>query len=206
MTIRVLVVGGDVQIETMFSQRGWQTTRDVKETEVSLVCFTGGEDVSPHLYNEKILPRTMSNFRRDQFEGEVFKNFKRIPKVGICRGGQFLNVMSGGAMWQDVDQHTQSHDLVDLLTEKLIRVTSTHHQMMIAGDEGEVIASAKRASFYLSANKEREAPEFDTEVVWYKSTNSLCFQPHPEYGVAGNPCREYFFDLIEHFWDYKKDK
>jgi hypothetical protein len=54
--------------------------------------------------------------------------------VGICRGGQFLNVMNGGDMWQDVDGHgLAGTHLAYSMVEELpmpFEVTSTHHQMI----------------------------------------------------------------------------
>lgn len=198
-TKKVIVVGGDYLIEQMFYKAGWAVASQDHE-EPHLVCFTGGADVSPFLYGEKKLSVTSNDERRDEREKAVWEKYRKFPKVGICRGGQFLNVMNGGKMWQHVDSHGRDHDLIDLLTHGVYKVTSTHHQMMIPADHGELVGIAMEAKDFASAI-ERPKPEVDAEVIWYGRTNSLCFQPHPEY-VHNGGTRKYFFELLEYFWNY----
>jgi gamma-glutamyl-gamma-aminobutyrate hydrolase PuuD len=200
---KVLVIGADPPVALMFLKAGWELAHPDEGGEVDLICFCGGDDVSPKYYNEIPHARTYSDPNRDKIEHAVFKKYESFPKVGICRGGQFLNVMSGGGMWQDVNKHglVGSHDMIDLMSGALIPVTSTHHQMMIAGDDGEVLGIAHEASrFEAGPGVIRDAPDYDTEVVWYESTNSLCVQGHPEYSSATDEFVDYFFGLIGMFW------
>lgn len=204
MKRRAIVVGGNTQIELMLITYGFTIVPE-ETLNPHLVVFTGGEDITPRLYGERALAMTHYNERRDAREEEFYKRFLKVPKVGICRGGQFLNVMSGGSMWQHVDNHGRRHEIIDLISKEAIKeVVSTHHQMMIPGPRGEVIAIASEATEFISAKHERPKPEFDTEVVFYNSTNSLCFQPHPEYGIG--PTRDYFFSLLNYFWEYDTNK
>lgn len=191
---------GAAQTMDMFKGAGFSAFKQTfKNDRPDLVVFLGGEDIDPALYGEPRLTQTRSiNPRRDAMEKGKFELYKGIPKVGICRGGQMLNVLSGGSMFQHVDNHTNSHGVVDLLTEDYMEVTSTHHQMMVPGEGAEVLAIAWEATQRLSGTK-REQPDFDTEAVWYEKTNSLCFQPHPEY--QDNDCRDLFFSYIKYFWD-----
>lgn len=199
---KVYVVGGDHLTEKMFKNRGYTVTTK-KDKDVDLVCFTGGEDVSPYLYQELPHPATYSNSQRDSFEEGIFMDFLDTPKVGICRGGQFLNVKSGGSMWQDVNNHGRTHEAFDKtgLFKDKFRVTSTHHQMMRMGSEGILLTTAKLATrFEGDKNKPIPTPEFDTEAIYYPDTASLCFQPHPEYLEKGEDCEEYFFKLLSNFF------
>ena len=203
---KVLVVGPGMdssQVAEMFVEQGWVLAKANEEPD--LVCFTGGADVSPKLYNEEEHYTTDTDPDRDAVEQKVFEKYEVFPKVGICRGGQFLNVMSGGEMWQNVNKHGiyGEHQMMDLITHQMLPVTSTHHQMMVSHPiDGEVIGIAWEAStFQAGPNKNRDIPEFDTEVVWYRSTNSLCYQPHPEYGYAPKECTDHFFGLIKLFWN-----
>lgn len=168
-----------------------------------LVCFTGGEDIGPQHYGEKRLPRTYINSARDAREILMFERYLGIPKIGICRGGQLLNVLSGGAMWQDVNNHTADHKMIDLISRKPLLVTSTHHQMMIPGEQGHIIGIAEKLATKFISQKQRTEPKYDTEVVWYPKTFSMCFQPHPEYTIKthGDECQDYFFNLIEWAFD-----
>lgn len=213
--IKVRIVGIDPSTTTMFRNKEsaffnyFPMVSDVWE-KPDLVVFTGGEDVNPTLYNENPLKETYFSDMRDREDMTWYNRYIDVPKVGICRGGQFLNVMAGGSMWQHVDNHGLSHTLINLLPMgarwamgDLIKVTSTHHQMMIPGEDGEVIGIAMNdeqskgiANTYLSATK-RDMPEYDTEVVYYDNTRSLCYQAHPEY-IRDTENEKYFFDLIEH--------
>lgn len=200
---KVYIVGGDSLIEDMFSRRGWEVVKD-KSVSADLVCFTGGADVSPHLYGERNFA-SYNDKRRDELERLVYTDCVElgIPMVGICRGGQFLNVMNGGRMFQDVSGHAiggrNTHPIMDLDTGATIQVTSTHHQMMIPNYEsGEVIAMSNLGGKKRTL-KDNIVVELtddnDTEVVYYADTDSICFQGHPEYGVGS--CERYFFELLD---------
>jgi hypothetical protein len=41
----------------------------------------------------------------------------------------------------------------------------------------------------------KKPEDADIEILWYQKSKSLCFQPHPEYGLI--PCRQLFFSLID---------
>lgn len=193
----------DFLVEKMFTLNGWEILeRDSVETP-HLVCFTGGDDLNPTMYKEKPLPCTNFDDERDLFDLQAWEDYVDVPKVGICRGGQFLNVMCGGSLWQDVNNHGGSHDCMNLLQIEEVphielRVTSTHHQMMDAGINGEVIAISNVASKFRSGNPHKKSPRFDTEVVWYEKNKCLCYQPHPEYKSLYPQHTEYFFDLINY--------
>ncbi len=75
------------------------------------VLLTGGEDIDPRLYADKLPPRlqgtvkvTPDNGERDYRElvllDEVFR--QRKPLLAICRGHQMLNVALGGTLMVDV--------------------------------------------------------------------------------------------------------
>jgi gamma-glutamyl-gamma-aminobutyrate hydrolase PuuD len=203
--MKIYIVGGDVLIEEMYRERGHEVTNDFKAADI--IQFTGGADVSPSLYGENKHRETSCSPMRDQVELEVYKRclLDGKPMVGICRGGQFLNVMNGGKMYQHVDGHDRTHELLDSYTNQLHVVTSTHHQMMIPAIIADnrkpvVVATACEASMLekaLSVTRIKKNLWTDIEVVWYPETNSLCFQPHPEYGLSS--CTDYFFELLERY-------
>lgn len=201
MTIKVLIVGGGFgYYSRLFLERGFALTNNYDEAD--LIQFTGGEDVSPELYGEEVHPATHFSAHRDARESAVFDIMKQrgVPMVGICRGGQFLNVMNGGAMFQHVNKHTRPHNIYDVDTgEEICLATSTHHQMMIPGKGSKVLAIANEStSRECMAGKsviEYTGTSDDTEVVYYDETKCLCFQPHPEIGPK--ELKDYYFRLIE---------
>lgn len=70
------------------------------------IIFTGGEDVSPLLYNEDPIKEVQRIIeKRDRFELELFKEVykKNIPILAICRGLQLINVALGGNLYQDIN-------------------------------------------------------------------------------------------------------
>ena len=85
-------------------------TEDEQEID-QLVCmcdgflFTGGQDVSPELYQETPLEGLVTTCRkRDFMEGIVLEKAMKADKpiLGICRGIQFINVALGGTLYQDI--------------------------------------------------------------------------------------------------------
>lgn len=193
---KVYVVGGGYAYERMFKQAGYALAHSMQEAD--LLCFTGGADVSPGLYGEENVGSYCSP-ERDKYEEQVFDwaYAHDVPMVGICRGGQFLNVMNGGKMWQDVDNHAISgtHKAVCKYWGEIM-VSSTHHQMMRTGAGGELIAYANLSSYKLN-DKGGSRDLCDVEVVHYKDTKSLCYQPHPEIVNEDHQCRKHFLMLVD---------
>lgn len=208
----VAVIDHNTSIVDMFKyQGGFVSTKQY--TQASIVVFPGGADIDPQLYGERPLKSTNFNPKlddRDTRIWEVIGGNKDVLKIGICRGAQFLNVMNGGKLWQHVDGHTKSHDIIDLVIApgEPLHVTSTHHQMMIPSNNGVLFAFAdKLGSNFKTDNPDLKKseknfhaklqPKYEAEVVYYPETNCLCFQPHPEYDTKDNSGRLYFFDLID---------
>ena len=102
--MKVHIVGGDLAIQKMYVARGYTFVDSADKADI--IQFTGGEDVDPSIYGHPKHPRTYSNLKRDIREQEVWKKARKEQiKVGICRGAQFLCVMNGGKLWQDVSNH-----------------------------------------------------------------------------------------------------
>lgn len=184
----VHVIGGDQATELMFERQGYKLFSGKGEPD--LVCFTGGADVSPELYCQ---PNTSShtNPARDLVEvGQFLKyRFLSIPMVGICRGGQFLNVMLGGSMVQDIKGHSMGYQNIYIFdcNESLLataKVHEDHHQEMIPTKYGATLGQAEDGV---------------REVIYYPDEDILCFQPHPEWGHKET--HEIFFTAIEQLVD-----
>ncbi len=72
------------------------------------IIFTGGSDINPHCYKDypkyglgKVLPK------RDGFEVPLalsILNDSNISILGICRGMQLLNVVTGGSLYQSLEK------------------------------------------------------------------------------------------------------
>lgn len=200
---KVFIVGMDGTVAAMFQQAGWEVVDTY--TAADLVQFTGGADVSPHLYGEKNVASYTAP-RRDEEEIAIFNAVRalEIPMAGICRGGQFLNVMCGGKLWQDVDNHAVGRGHLATISldgeETNILVSSTHHQMFRRNVEtSQLIGWAHQSTQKLSDQYQLQAgpEEIDEEVVYYGAEKCLCFQPHPEYFEINQDCPKLYFRLLK---------
>lgn len=220
MKNNVYIENGGGAYEKMWRTLGFQRTDDPNEADV--IQFTGGADVTPKYYGEGAHPTTGNNPERDVKCFKLFDSalIRNIPMAGICRGGQFLNVVNGGKMFQDVDNHAirGTHDAVIQDTGKHVQVTSTHHQMMRPNRHADAIvlmvADPSLTTHKTFMKKETlhgrtgwvEADannEDDVEAVFYPHTNSLCFQPHPEYCDEKSDCFQTYRYFLRNYLDLK---
>lgn len=182
--MKIYIVNGSGEYRRLFTSLGMSMTDDLNEANT--VCFTGGEDVTPSIYGDSPHPQTHNSVYRDVKETQIFEQCRanNIPMVGICRGAQFLNVMSGGRMYQHIQKHLGDHLITDLETGNTLYVSSTHHQMMLPSPNGLLVASSTLAGdreWYEGEIFKKDVSIEDIEVVYYEHTNCLCFQPHPEF-------------------------
>jgi gamma-glutamyl-gamma-aminobutyrate hydrolase PuuD len=208
LTKRVMIVHTDPQYTRMFVERGWEIVTNLHDAD--LVQFTGGEDVSPSLYGQKAHATTWPNPNRDKEEINIFNQALEmaIPMAGICRGGQLLNVLNGGKMYQDVDNHERRHKAHLPGPFGEVEVSSTHHQMMIPStkDEHIILLEASESSvrdWVSDVTVMRDVVNWttsdpDVESIYYPETNSLCFQPHPEY-AGYDACQEIYFYFVNNY-------
>lgn len=192
MPHRVFVVENDDRIVDIFQRRPeFRITRFLGQANV--VVWPGGPDVSPEYYGHKKHPATGCDPERDERFKLVHKlvSGAKILKIGICGGGQFLHVMNGGVMYQDVDQHCRLHPMhyspyntTNKESPKSL-VVSTHHQQMKYNPMAERWGVAYESTYRdleEPTRKARQPHDPDNEVLFYPLSNTLCFQPHPEYG------------------------
>lgn len=203
----------DNPLQTLFVSMGYLVTTNPDDKDISCVVFSGGEDVTPFLYGEN--PHITTNFNpvRDMHEIRTYRRFSspEYMKIGICRGAQFLNVMNGGKLWQDVDGHLGAHPATCLVNGVVLTVTSTHHQMMEPTSDADILLVANRStlkkgydikggvcSYSINTLENADNPyNFeDVEACFYEYNNALCYQPHPEY-MSEKDCTD-FFKLLVH--------
>lgn len=196
----------DPQVRRMIVKEGHKVSM-VEDADWDIALFTGGPDICPLLYGEKMDETTNIHITRDLREIQFYKGLHhRRMKVGICRGAQLLNVLSGGRLWQDVNGHARKdgHLVKVYDSQALIRMSSRHHQMMIPASNAMILGSASESTRKQSETKgveERTVAQLsfsDPEIIYYEYTHSLCFQPHPE--DEDDMCRKKFFEYISLCW------
>lgn len=190
MSGKVLVLRGDTYkaVGAIFASRGYDVTHDAsKLSQVDLVVFTGGSDVSPYVYGEEPNGARGCDSIRDDLEVTLYHaaKFHKIPCVGICRGGQLLNVLNGGKMIQDLAATISGDVEMDVFDGRNLIVRVDHHQGILAREDVFVDGQAWLSDVVVDY------------AVWYPETKDLCFQPHPEWGHKGT--EEYFFELVKKY-------
>jgi gamma-glutamyl-gamma-aminobutyrate hydrolase PuuD len=196
-----------------------------KEPErIRLVCFTGGEDVSPGIYGHQNLQSHCSR-RRDEEEVLIFQQAQKhkIPMTGICRGSQFLNVMCGGTMVQHLKRnHGGGLHECQTIDGKTFKVTSSHHQMSVPGEGGEVLAWADQRVGVEDCVYDGELPdsilEKDaetikedgeplvrvTEALYYPEYKVFAVQHHPEWQKIQEDAPQWTLNKISELcWDVR---
>ena len=162
-----------------------ELVEDMKDA--NLVLFTGGEDVSPGLYNSPRHHTTSCNPTRDKYEVEEYLKAKSLglPCCGTCRGAQFLCIMSGGKLIQHQAHPGDKHDLFTK-DGKTIRVTSSHHQAQLPfnlpEEEYTILGWTENLlPFHKDGNNDEVNPEKECEDVIYHKADNLGIQSHPEW-------------------------
>ena len=190
---------------------------DVKNPkDIDLVLFTGGEDVNPEQYYEPIGKYTSINKARDRKEIDTFHKFRgHSLLLGICRGSQMMTVLSGGKLIQHVEGHGRDHSMVVNGSLKY-QITSSHHQMLypfnLKEKDYELVAYSEyfQSNTYLNGdNEEIELPKnfLEPEIVYYKNTNALCIQGHPEWSHCEKRTSNMCLNLIDKYLkEFKKSK
>ena len=90
-----------------------KTEEDAKNAlaEVDALVVTGGEDIDPSYYNAEPDEKLEDiNEARDTSDSILITEAldEDIPMLATCRGMQFLNVLSGGALYQDLSTQNPS--------------------------------------------------------------------------------------------------
>lgn len=198
----------------LFAQR-YGMERVFDPADADIIIWNGGADIATSLYGEKPvavgIPEHLSP--RDEEEVSLFEKYRNDATkllIGVCRGGQLLNVLNGGKLYQDVNGHGGDHLMIDTRTNEIITVTSTHHQQFRPNHAtANVIGLSSESTFKNSASGSGAVVKtdnllkgHDVEIVWYPDTRSLCIQGHPEY-VPNSRFAEYTLELINEFFPTK---
>ncbi len=145
------------------------------------LLLTGGGDVDPAYYGEEIkFDSIKPDPVRDKYEEELFWAFRKAgkPIFGICRGCQFINVLLGGSLYQDIQSQTSAGNhfdvtgrhfmitrpgsfLSDLFGER-VNINSTHHQAVCRLADG-LIECAVSEDGIIEAYRHESYPIYATQ-------------------------------------------
>ena len=225
MNSKFLILGGSQQYYKPFLRHGVVTSDLGRIDDIDCLVFTGGSDISPRMYGEVASDRIgHTDYVRDTREMGYYLHAVKngIPMVGICRGAQFLNVMNGGKLVQDINNHAikDTHNIRinkdSKFSYKQFYVNSTHHQMMIpdihrshellgwtegliGSMHGVPVEFSDYKDKYSVPSQEGYLSFKEPEVLWYEPTLSMCIQYHPETMGESTSGALYFDHLIEEY-------
>lgn len=183
-----IFVAGDKAEEArfakMFSRAKCSRAKSLEEAD--LIVFTGGVDVDPVLYGESKHWSTYFFRGRDDSDIRLYAYAleRGIPMFGVCRGAQFLSVMQGGKLYQDISGHNGDHPIFDTIKKvKIEKVSSVHHQAVIFHEGMHILATANRSKGpkFLNEKESVEDGKPDIEAFFYRDPCCLGVQGHPEY-------------------------
>ena len=123
--------------------------------------LTGGYDIAPEMYGQERLPACGDITEGlDSMEAALLPRILAAdkPVLGICRGLQFLNVVQGGTLWQDLPtqrpsgtghrmeapydrfvhrvEQPEASPLLQIIPDRVFSVNSAHHQGICRLGEG----------------------------------------------------------------------
>jgi GMP synthase-like glutamine amidotransferase len=171
-------------------------------SKFKMVLFTGGADISPHLYGDTS-PKHICHCsaERDKMEQEIYDIALHhgILMAGICRGLQFLNVMAGGKMIHHLDRHNSVIHTMETANGEFFYVNSYHHQMILPGRNTRVIGwtDENRSKRYFGKN---DNPVHyngrEIEAAIFTEINAFGVQYHPEWEDEKSYARDYYINMI----------
>jgi GMP synthase-like glutamine amidotransferase len=154
--------------------------------DVDLVIFGGGGDIHPAMYGQIVRGAYVGpnpSFRdiNEAAAYAICKQYK-IPVLGICRGAQLACIQAGGELIQHVSGHGRGHDIVDVLTKKVYRMSSLHHQMMYAVKTKHQVIATVINNISTDYSGFVRIPEnfMEPEIIFFPAIQSLAVQGHPE--------------------------
>ena len=154
---------------------------------IDKLVLAGGQNVAPEFYGEvETFQSSDYNRERDAFEialiNEAIKQNK--PIVGVCRGMQLVNVVLGGSLNQQIQNHWQDKAMTQTSHDVLI---SKHSPLdLIYGRKAHVNSFHRQSIKQLAPQLEVIAKSLDDHIIEaLQSTDPnlrfLGFQWHPDF-------------------------
>lgn len=170
---------------------------NVKDIELCAgFLLTGGIDVTPSFYGGALDYPGQPDFflpERDEFEKLIYEYSQtfKIPVLGICRGMQYINILEGGKVLEDIGPANLIHKKE--AEDKVHQVNIGHNSMLYAiiGLKNGMVNSAHHQgvteyslSNNLMANSYADSTDLLIEGLEFKDKTNKSFmlavQWHPE--------------------------
>lgn len=164
--------------------------------KLDLLILTGGSDIHPRRYGERVTGSVGISEERDEREFEILRKalmkYPNLKVLGVCRGMQLLNVFFGGTLHQDIGSIGKNHRYAHGLSYNhsghplswLTAVNSLHHQALRS------LGFSGRNPYIIAVDVDHGLPE---TIVWDDSFLGVQFHPEMFATTAGSK----FFDIVK---------
>ena len=196
--MKFFIVGNYGNYGKPFIDYGMKEAETAEEADVLVFCV--GVDVHPRYYDaEPCYSEFDYDVVRDEKEKQIFDAYPDKWKVGICRGSQFLNVMNGGTLVQNLHNHAIGGEHSTTFNGKQYHVTSTHHQGSILTNHGKLLAEStdKLSKDYLLSPDKRVDDLPEVEAYIYPDSKTIGMQFHTEFVGENHSCAQLFRDILD---------
>ena len=193
--------GGLVPI--ILEDRFFHKVQKLKDADI--VVLPGGGDWYPGLYNQVTDPSTYYNLGTDQSQLDLMLQAVKEEKFifGICRGAQGLCIANNGALFQDVEGHSNGKNHLIYKegdSKESYVVNSLHHQMLDVRDltpyvDYDLLYYANIATFIKGLDT-RMISYKEPEIIVFKNVDGIGIQGHPEMKSFGKEASEMLFDNL----------
>lgn len=115
----------------------WQRDSDVDMDTVDGVIIGGGDDIAPTLYGGALRIEARLDPARDALEAAILRRAiaHDLPMLGICRGAQMLNIVSGGTLEQDAFGRYGLRRYKTILPRRAVRIAPDSRLRQIVGPD-----------------------------------------------------------------------
>jgi putative glutamine amidotransferase len=179
--------------EPLLMYSDYRVSRNVETFKLSpssydAVVFTGGADVDPRMYKRSRSLLVHFDRGRDLEEAKIYHYARKadIPMLGIGRGMQLLNVLTGGTLICDVTGHTEPHMIRVRHHALPFKVNSFHHQICIPHEDTHILAWAMPGvSKHYTADDGTEIKYYGPEIeaIYNQEKRVAGVQWHPEVDI-----------------------
>jgi putative glutamine amidotransferase len=173
------------------------------------LVLVGGRDVPPSAYGEKPVPQTkIMPAERYEFESELILRWLKTdkPLLGVCLGTQFVNVVTGGTLIQDISTQIDTkvihrgrgaeHVIIveprsrlrKILGAERVVVNSSHHQAV--GDVGRGLKVVARSEDGIIEALEMSGGRFCLLVQWHPERMKDADHRKAIFGALINTCKK----------------
>ena len=179
-----------------------------KPEDADAICFTGGEDINPEIYNDKCMNCTYFNPNRDELEIGLYNLYNDKKFIGICRGAQLLAALKGMDLVQDISSAHPYQHMVDYYRDdgkiEKVAVNSYHHQAIIEPNDLfaniSCIMSSPPIRGWVFPNTKEYPYEDDFPCMdMFKCENVFGVQYHPELSGCSQRGIDVFIEEVKKF-------